>query len=73
MSPTAKELAIIAGDEVRFDPDYLGKEANSREKFFVFEAPAPGMFGVFVAGGKLTGREITFGPEDDILAEKIDT
>lgn len=71
MSPTAKELNVIAGDNVRLKPGTVGQGGNPREVYFVYQAPAPGMDGVYIGEGKLTRKRIIFRPDEDILAEKV--
>lgn len=71
MSPTAKELNVIAGENVRLKPGAVDQGGNPREVYFIRQAPAPGMDGVYVGKGELTGNEIVFGPNEDILAGKV--
>lgn len=71
MSPTPKELGIVAGNRVRVLPEFLPQGHNEREVFFVAQAPAPGRMGEMVLKGQLTGHTLRISTRQDALKEKI--
>ena len=72
MSPTAKNLEVMAGNGVRLNTSLLNPGANPKEVFYVRSAPPPGSDGILKLESKLTPTKLSISASEDVLTEKVD-
>jgi len=71
MCPTAKELDVMAGNEVRLNTFFHPEDANLREVFRVETAPRPGSDGTLKLVSLLNGREVYISADENYISEKV--